>query len=53
VPASFVITGGIGILSGALLFALSGWAYRIEKKATEPSAETPGVLLVPTGEQFL
>jgi hypothetical protein len=49
----FVIAGGIGMVSGALLFALSGWAYRIEKRAAEPSVESPGILLVPTGEQSL
>lgn len=34
VPTFFALTGGIGILSGALLFALSGWAHRIEKRAS-------------------
>jgi POT family proton-dependent oligopeptide transporter len=53
VPTFFVIAGGIGILSGALLFALSSWAYRIEKRAGEPPIESPGVVLVPTGEQSL
>jgi POT family proton-dependent oligopeptide transporter len=53
VPVFFVITGGIGVASGVLLFALSGWAYQIEKRAAEPMVESPGVLLVPTGEQSL
>jgi POT family proton-dependent oligopeptide transporter len=34
VPAFFVIAGGVAILSGALLFALSGWAHRIEIRAS-------------------
>jgi POT family proton-dependent oligopeptide transporter len=53
VPVFFVITGGIGVASGVLLFALSGWAYRIEKRAADPMVKPPGVLLVPTGEQSL
>jgi POT family proton-dependent oligopeptide transporter len=53
VPMFFVIAGGIGILSGFLLFALSGWAHRIEKRAGELPIEGPGVVLVPTGEQSL
>ena len=36
VPVFFVIAGGIGILSGLLLAALSGWAHKIERRAALP-----------------
>jgi POT family proton-dependent oligopeptide transporter len=37
VPTFFVISGGVAILSGGLLFALSSWAHRIELRAAAPT----------------
>ncbi|HWA30554.1 MAG TPA: peptide MFS transporter [Rhizomicrobium sp.] len=39
VPLFFAIVGGIGILSGVLLLALSPWANRTEAAAGTPEAE--------------
>jgi len=42
VPTFFTISGGVAILSGGLLFALSSWAHRIEMRAAahDPALDT-------------
>jgi POT family proton-dependent oligopeptide transporter len=37
-PAFFAISGGVGILSGLLLLALSPWANKTEARAAQPGA---------------